>query len=67
MATAAFVLRNEKGKPVGADAFILDGTTILVVEAIALKEDLLYTRRNGIKNIMAEGDSRLVFEFLYVS
>lgn len=56
----AFVLRNEEGQPVDASAFNLDCTTIPVVEAVALKESLLYARRKGFRNLMVEWDSMLV-------
>ncbi|XP_028948065.2 uncharacterized protein [Malus domestica] len=59
---AVFVLRNKEGQHVGAGALNLDGTTILVAEAVALKEGLLFARHKGVKKLMVEGDSKLVIQ-----
>ncbi|XP_068331554.1 uncharacterized protein [Pyrus communis] len=61
---AAFVLRNEEGQHVGTGALNLDGATILVAEAIALKEGLLLARHKGVKKLMVEGDSKLVIQVM---
>lgn len=60
--TAAFVLKNEEGQSVGAGTINLDGVTISIAEANALNEGLLFVRRKGIKNLIVEGDSRLVIQ-----
>ena len=52
----------EERQPVGAGPINLDGVTICIAEANALKEGLMFVRRKGIKNLMVEGDSRLVIQ-----
>ncbi|CAN6718715.1 unnamed protein product [Malus baccata var. baccata] len=57
-----FVLRNKEGQPVGAGALNLDGTTISVAEAVALKEWLLFARRKGVKKLIMEREFKLVIQ-----
>ncbi|CAN6723400.1 unnamed protein product [Malus baccata var. baccata] len=53
-----------EGQLVGARALNLDGATISVAEAAALKEGLLIARRKGVKKLMVEGDSKLDIKWL---
>ncbi|KAM1701690.1 hypothetical protein ACFXTH_027045 [Malus domestica] len=61
-AAAAFVLRNVEAQLIGVGVLNLDGVTISVDEAMTLRECLRYARHRGIKNIIVEGDSKLIIQ-----
>lgn len=61
---AGFVVRNELGKPIGVGALNLDGVTISVAEALALKEGLPFACRKDVKLLKVEGDSLLIINLV---
>ncbi|RXH78516.1 hypothetical protein DVH24_002034 [Malus domestica] len=46
-------------------AFKLDGTTIMVAEAVGLREGLKFARRKGIQKLLVEGDSNIVINVAF--
>ncbi|KAB2597582.1 hypothetical protein D8674_000502 [Pyrus ussuriensis x Pyrus communis] len=55
-----FVIRNWDSKPILVGAMNLGSVTINVVEALALREALIWARRRNLKYAFVEGDSKLV-------
>ena len=43
-----FVVRNDQGLTIGAGAGNLDGATISIAEAVALKKGILFARKKDI-------------------
>nr|XP_008361388.2 uncharacterized protein LOC103425091 [Malus domestica] len=62
VAVGGFVVRNWDSKPILAGALNLGFVTINVVEALALREALIWARRRNLKYVVVEGDSKLVID-----
>ncbi|KAL6228481.1 hypothetical protein ACLB2K_002431 [Fragaria x ananassa] len=61
-ASGGFILRSDPGKPLVATAFNIGTTSILVVEALALRNSLACAKERGYTKIEVEGDSKLVID-----
>nr|XP_028961667.1 uncharacterized protein LOC114826081 [Malus domestica] len=62
VAVGGFVIRNWDNKPILAGAMNLGSVTINVVEALALREALIWARRRNLKYVFMERDSKLVID-----
>lgn len=61
-AAAGFIIRNENGNHVIADAQCLGDNTISIAESLALRDAIWIARSRGFRKIRVEGDSKLVID-----
>nr|XP_028957453.1 uncharacterized protein LOC114824478 [Malus domestica] len=59
-AAGGFVIRYSIGRPIVARTHNLGSNTITVVDALALRDVLLFAKQRNIKDVVVEGDSKLV-------
>lgn len=61
-AASGFVIRNSKGHVLLAGAKNIGDNTISVAKCMALRDGLAYAIHRGWRNILVEGDSKLIIE-----
>ena len=61
LVTGGFIIRNSLENALAAAAFNAGSTTILVAEALALRNSHIKAKRRGFTKVEIEGDSNLVF------
>ncbi|CAN6558397.1 unnamed protein product [Malus baccata var. baccata] len=64
VAAAGFIIRNEYGEPMIAEAWSLGETTINVAECLALRDAFWIVRSKDFRKILVEGDSKLVIDVM---
>ncbi|XP_050111756.1 uncharacterized protein LOC126590312 [Malus sylvestris] len=62
VAAGGFVGRSWENKPILVEAMNLGSMTINVVEALALREALIWARIKNLNYVIVEGDSKLVID-----